>query len=176
MNADNNNHINFETRGQRDSYYRPRPKNKVLMNNILNRVKKMYNKYPSPMASAMATKMYNKEGGQWEDKGGNPSRIDNSKLKNTFKQKWTSINPILGKVYNDVFRPTNLTDKYGAPNLLQDTPIETLRSYSNKKKNLNKGERLKITKRGENIKDANIIPYEPRLVVGGMLVRSTPYS
>ena len=165
----NNNQRDFKTKGQRDSYNRPRPKNKILMNNILSRVKTMYKKFPSPMASAMATKMYNKEGGEWEDKGGHPSRIENSKLKNTFKQKWTSVNPIVKKIYNDVFRPTVRTDKYGAPNLMQDATIQQLNSYVNKKRqaNLNK-ERLTITKRGENFGDDYII--------GGMLVRSTPYS
>jgi hypothetical protein len=136
----------------------PTPLNTDLYENVKKKIMSSYKKN-SAFASGAIVKEYKRQGGKYKEDG-KPKN-----LKRWFNEKWIDVNPILG-ITNDsaypVFRPTIKVNEK-TPTILQDIPIENLKSQY----------RLKQKIKGKNNLPKFITKDEK---VGGMIVKEDPFN
>ena len=137
----------------------PTPLNVDLYENVKKKIMASYKKN-SAFASGAIVKEYKRQGGKYKEDG-KPKN-----LKRWFGEKWIDVNPILG-ITNDsaypVFRPTiKISSK--TPTILQDIPIENLKSQY----------RLKQKYKGVN----NLPKFQTKedMKKGGMIVKADPFN
>jgi hypothetical protein len=137
----------------------PTPTNPQLYKEVKDKIMKSYKKN-SAFASGAIVKEYKRQGGKYKEDG-KPKN-----LSRWFDEKWIDVNPILG-VTNDsaypVFRPTKKVNS-NTPTLLQDIPVEKLKSQY----------RLKQKIKGDsNLPKFDV--FKPKKV-GGMIVKADPFN